>query len=98
MIRVHIEPGMLHASNHDVLIGKKIVSALKAAGVPIEASAFVLRSVKHGKLEYWMEGRTHVFNWRENEQDASNAGLERSFMRDGVTVLKNGTHLEDDEL
>lgn len=97
MIRVHFQPGVLHHEKHDVLIGTKIVAALKAADVPVEASTFMLRGVAHGKLEWSKVGHDHVITWIENEQDNAK-NWERTLARKGVTVYKNGKHLDEDEL
>lgn len=97
MIRVEIVASGLNESHHDVTIGEKLVKALKDAGIPVEASAFVIRSVKHGTLSYWRgHNSAHMFSWREDDADNSQEGFVRTMAEGGVTVYKNGRH--DDEL
>lgn len=98
MIRVQISAFKLDPQKHDVTIGTKLVKALKAAEIPVLASAFVIRGVERGRLTYWSEDNMQFINWRENDQDDPKLPLSQTWSKDGVTIFKSGKHLEDDEL
>lgn len=97
MIRVEIEAAHLDPKKHDVTIGTLLVNGLKEAGIPLLASAFVIRGVKHGVLSYWRDGRKHLFDWSANEQDRTKTTFERCASTvAGVSIFKSGEHLDDE--
>lgn len=97
MIRVEISNGKLNPINHDVTIGTIIMAALKGAGIPVAGSAFVLRGIERGSLNYYTDNDTHHYTWRENDEDRDGKFV-RSMTKGGCVVYKSGKHLEDDEL
>lgn len=96
MIRVEFEAAHLDPKKHDVTIGTLIVAGLKQAGIPLLASAFVIRGVKHGILEYWRDGHKHLFRWIANDQDRAKTTFERVSAGDGLVIYKSGDHLDDE--
>lgn len=97
MIEVRYTPGRLDRLNHDTLIGEHIVSALRAANIPVNGY-FALSGVKHGELSMYEEQGVIVFRWRENDQDREINFQVSSRLRHGQIISKSGRHLDDDEL
>lgn len=97
MIRVEISQGVLHPAKHEILIGEKIVNALKSAGVPVQG-VFTIRNVDKGQLLYEPHGEngTHVYRWKEDDDDTAKE-YHRISTVDGVSVYKSGKHYEDDD-
>lgn len=101
MIRVEIPYSMLEALGHDTLVGARMCSALKNAGVPI-VGMFALRGLKRGRLEWTAEHDKHVYVFREERGDMANDGIKLvRTLKNGARIYMNGAHLvaeEDEEL
>lgn len=95
MIRITFHPGKLKPDEHDVIIGEKLVASMRAAGIPVKASAFCLRGVDRGQLIYEQSGEEHSYTWREGSLDTE-TNWDRTVLKTGAICYKSGRHFDDE--
>lgn len=95
MIRITFHPGKLKQDEHDVIIGEKLIASMRLAGIPVEASAFMLRGIERGELTYSKSGGEHHYTWREDERDTE-TNWDRTSLKTGAVCYKSGRHYDDE--